>query len=312
MMKGVISLAYCVSMANHDYMIDLNIYVEDYYIYLSSYCSDSSIIYYKKMLNYFLIYYNTLSNYDFNKLGINYVVYLRNKNIKNVTIKSYIRGVKNYFNYLYFNGYIFINPFSRLKLPRNDSRLVVPLSKNNVSDISVHLSGKYRLLFFLMLDCGLRVSEAISLLSSDVNIQDKYIIVRCSKFNKSRTLPISDKLIYMFKPYLNNKYVFQVKNSHLTYWGVSSYFVRLNRKINIHIYPHLLRHTFATSYLYYGGNLEYLRLLLGHSDLDATKNYLHLTSVCLSIGYDIYNIFSDNAFDFGMNCQGFQNKFYGA
>lgn len=42
------------------------------------------------------------------------------------------------------------------------------------------------------------------------------------------------------------------------------------------LHPHLLRHTFATNYLVDGGDLETLRLILGHSDLQVTSMYLHL------------------------------------
>lgn len=42
------------------------------------------------------------------------------------------------------------------------------------------------------------------------------------------------------------------------------------------LHPHLLRHTFATNYLCDGGDLETLRLILGHSDLQITSMYLHL------------------------------------
>lgn len=54
------------------------------------------------------------------------------------------------------------------------------------------------------------------------------------------------------------------------------------------LYPHLLRHTFATNYIYNGGNLEVLRVLLGHSTISITQIYIHLASQ-MHIINDKYN-----------------------
>jgi site-specific recombinase XerD len=48
-------------------------------------------------------------------------------------------------------------------------------------------------------------------------------------------------------------------------------------KLNESITPHKWRHTFATDYVNKGGNLETLRLILGHSSLKTTQKYLHLS-----------------------------------
>ena len=44
------------------------------------------------------------------------------------------------------------------------------------------------------------------------------------------------------------------------------------------LYPHLLRHTFATNYIIQVGNLEVLRVLLGHSSISITQIYIHLAT----------------------------------
>ncbi|WP_081820350.1 tyrosine-type recombinase/integrase [Robinsoniella sp. KNHs210] len=56
------------------------------------------------------------------------------------------------------------------------------------------------------------------------------------------------------------------------------------------MHPHLLRHTFATSYIIGGGNLEMLRLLLGHYDYNVTRNYLHLAYQYMILNADIYKL----------------------
>lgn len=66
---------------------------------------------------------------------------------------------------------------------------------------------------------------------------------------------------------------------------------KLKTKTNIErMTPHLLRHTFATSYIMGGGNMESLRLLLGHYDYTVTWEYLHLANTYTLIGAKIYKL----------------------
>ena len=56
------------------------------------------------------------------------------------------------------------------------------------------------------------------------------------------------------------------------------------------IHAHLCRHTFATSYMMGGGNLEKLRVMLGHADYNATKIYLQLAAEYDIVKYPIYQL----------------------
>ena len=67
------------------------------------------------------------------------------------------------------------------------------------------------------------------------------------------------------------------------------FFSLLKKKMGIdRIHPHLCRHTFATAYIIGGGSLEMLRLLLGHSDYEVTRSYLHLAHQCQLLHSDVY------------------------
>lgn len=61
--------------------------------------------------------------------------------------------------------------------------------------------------------------------------------------------------------------------------------VNLTRRI----YPHLLRHTFATTFLENGGNIYALQQILGHTTLDMVKNYVHLTQAKTVVNFDKYS-----------------------
>lgn len=61
--------------------------------------------------------------------------------------------------------------------------------------------------------------------------------------------------------------------------------VNLTRRI----YPHLLRHTFATTYLENGGNIYALQQILGHTTLDMVKKYVHLTQAKTVVNFEKYS-----------------------
>jgi len=56
------------------------------------------------------------------------------------------------------------------------------------------------------------------------------------------------------------------------------------------VHAHLLRHTFATSFILGGGNLEMLRILMGHSDYAVTQKYLHVAAQMGIIGSEVYKL----------------------
>ena len=77
----------------------------------------------------------------------------------------------------------------------------------------------------------------------------------------------------------------------ITETSVKMVFARLKKRSGIdRLHPHLLRHTFATSFIIGGGNLEFLRMMLGHSDYATTKMYLHLAQQAKMLHSDIYRL----------------------
>lgn len=276
--------------------------------YVRSYCAPDSITYYKLNLDFFERYLvDCFGTLDFSILElkkthfIGYINCCREKGIKNVSVRTYCRAVKVFLRYLYTEGYILENITLNVKFPRTDKRPIIPLT---VRDVEIIYSGmkndsfgiRNKAIFALMLDCGLRLSEVISLNIENVDLKNNCVIVVNSKNNKNRIVPLPVKVCAYIKDYMNTRnsseralFLDRFYKDRISHNAIKLIFQKL-KKYHRDLYPHLLRHTFATSYIMGGGQIEILRVLMGHEDYTITKDYLHLATQLGVIHHDIYKL----------------------
>lgn len=279
------------------------LFIEDKYVYAAA----DTVRYYKDSLSGFINWLHDLGINDTQQLNQDllkqYAVYLRDlRKIKNTSIHTYFRGIKNFS--LFCIDHHFCEYFNyKIRLPRPDPDFVLPLSSAEVDLILRYIDDyipfdfkvKDLLVIRFMLDMGLRRSEVINLKLDHIDFDKKLLRIVNSKYNKSRILPIPKSVMCLIYSYFRT---FSLQASALTdpFFSVSSssmesFFARMKRSTGIQrLHPHLLRHTFATSYMLQRGNLEYLRIYLGHSSYDVTKRYIHLSSELIICSYDCYRI----------------------
>ncbi len=188
----------------------------------------------------------------------------------------YKRNVDYFFNYLYRRKYTGIRYTEGLKLPRSDDDQIVSLLASEVYRIDWIFDEEK---------------------PGDLVFDSNTIVINRSKGNKSRVLlmcPLLEKLLRQYMQVFHPKGTLFRKleeNKGINGSVVKALFQRIVRNTGIErLHPHLLRHTFATSYIMGGGNLETLRLLLGHFDYSVTRKYLHLAAQYQITGTDIYRL----------------------
>lgn len=280
----------------------------------SVYCSADTLVTYETHLNIFFAYLEgryekTVNLLSFDDIGGNdlfndFVIYLRNvKHCRNVTVRSYCRTLKAYLRYCYDNDFC-RDYLKGVKLPPDDSRPKIILYADDVQKIDA-LFDKATLkgirnycIFHLMLDCGLRSQEVRNLKCEHIDRQRNILHVIDSKGNKSRITLIPDFVIRNIDDYLSrcsrsSGYIFYslTTATPLSPDSITDLFSKLKKESGIdRLHAHLLRHTFATSYLVGGGNLEFLRVFLGHSDYNVTRGYSQLAAECKMLGVNIYHL----------------------
>jgi integrase/recombinase XerD len=155
-----------------------------------------------------------------------------------------------------------------------------------------------RLLFAVLLDCGVRIGEALGLRHEDMGIAERTVTVTPRpndnrarvKGGISRMVPASAELMRLYADYLTREYgsldsdyVFvnlwaEPRGHPLTYASVYDLVLRLRRRTGIDFGPHLYRHTYATWLLRKGAGMESVKELLGHASITTTiDTYGHLT-----------------------------------
>ena len=260
--------------------------------------SSETIIYYNKRIGYFI---NFINDKDINDIIIedynNYVLYLQNKLTKyskplsSATIKTTLNAVKIFLKYSFDNKYMTNDVYSYIKPYKQIKKSIVVLSNEEIEKLlssqdEFTIIGLRNLLAIsLMLDAGLRVSEVANLNVEDIN-KNLGVIKVLGKGSKERLVPLTDTIIkyydkYIFLTCFYSGALFRDVNTNLriTSSGISQILKRIKKEKNFNkLHPHYLRHTFATLFLVNGGDPVHLQLILGHTTLYMTEQYIHLAN----------------------------------
>lgn len=292
----------------------LDVAIDQYINLHRAVSSKRTVEYYEEILDMFKVYAmenSCIFVSDFSQDNfLQYLTSLRNKGIKNTSVNTYTRGIRAFANWCVDQDYLQKSFCSGVKKLRDDSKQVMPLTSKQVMDIDCYLgllpfdvpecnnltymNLRNYIMFHLMLDCGLRRQEVINLDVKDVQVN--CIVVKNSKYNKSRIVPLPGELHDYIRAYINleNRKVGPLLlgryGERITEDGIRKVFYNMSKETDIHVHPHLLRHTFATSFIAGGGNLEFLRIILGHASYNITQCYLHIAAQCVISDIDIYKL----------------------
>jgi integrase/recombinase XerD len=163
-------------------------------------------------------------------------------------------------------------------------------------DMNDNIGIRDRAMLELLYATGLRVSELVSLRLADVDLEAGTLTC-FGKGSKQRRIPIGRSSIHFLKNY------FVVRQRLLKEKRSDTLFVELNGKAISrqkfwkiitsygaaaglgHVTPHMLRHTFATTLIENGADLRSVQMMLGHSDINTTQIYTHVTNERLKSAY---------------------------
>jgi len=255
---------------------------------LSCYCTDKSIA-----------NWADLTHTDIRS----YIAGRHRKGLSSKSLQRELSAIRSFYNYLLKQGQVSINPAQHIQAPKQARKLPKTLDVDQLSGLleagaNSLLEIRDLAMFELFYSSGLRLSELSALDLTDLDLPDGTLTVRLGKGGKSRVLPIGSKAVTAIRNWLSQRAVKTAVtepalfvSTRGTRLGQRSIELRLEqwckkKGIAEHIYPHMLRHSFASHLLESSQDLRAVQELLGHSNISTTQIYTHLDFQHLAEIYD--------------------------
>lgn len=236
----------------------------------------------------------------------NFYEYLQNRKsirtnqpLKQKTVYDIMRSVQQYLGYVLHLGKIKINPASHLKFNYPDEEVNrIIFNQEQIKELYQATETKQeRAILNIAYACGLRVQEISQLNKEDLRLTENLIIVQKGKNSKRRLVPISNKIKNELEFFLSSEEVLQrtekalfvnTKQRRMKPWTLNKLLKNLILRTDFgqeftkeelsKIGIHTLRHSIATHLLENGMKLEQVQLFLGHSHIETTEIYTHVSA----------------------------------
>lgn len=233
-----------------------------------------------------------------------FVTKLYEEKMSRATISRKISSIRTFFRFLNRDYGMDASPFLSLYHPKKEKLLPHFFYEDELAQLFEANKGedlksiRNMAILELLYATGIRVSECVAIELDDIDFH--YSILRVmGKGRKERIVPFGQyahdallKYVNEARPILmknkkHNRLFVNLRGGELTDDGVRYILNEMIQKASMHtkIYPHMLRHTFATHLLNNGADLRSVQEMLGHANLSSTQIYTHVTKEHLRSTY---------------------------
>lgn len=178
--------------------------------------------------------------------------------------------------------------------PKTRKRVIARLSRDEETRLIKHayrMQGDRGLLIKTLFQTGARVSEFVNIKAEDIFFDEQMILIAKAKGGKSRYVPILPELAQELRTHLGKRtvgYLFETNRAARYSPRRIQQVVKetaTQAEITKHVYPHLLRHSVATTLLERGMPIEQIQKFLGHSKLETTQVYAESSTEMMRESY---------------------------
>lgn len=215
-----------------------------------------------------------------------YLFYYKSQRSASDSYIDEIRRILNsFFSWCVTNEYLIRNPCATVEKTKYQEAEREPLVPYDLEVFRWHcrtLREKALVDFFF--STGMRLAECHDCNKSDINWKDRIVIIRHGKGNKRREVCFNAESELSLRKYLESRtdsdealFVSERRpHGRLSARGIENVIRKVSVRAGMHVYPHKLRHTFATAGLRGGMPLEMLQTIMGHAEPRTTMIYAKL------------------------------------
>lgn len=271
-----------------------------FYLKIERGMSDNTVVGYEQDVNKLITYLDEnsidASPADIGEETLQHFIYDSSKKTNPRSQARLLSGLRNFFDYLIFDGKRKDNPTDLIESPKIGRKLPDFLSTAEIDailsviELSTPEGERNKVMLETLYSCGLRVTELITLQISDLFFNEGFVRV-IGKGDKQRYVPINEQNIRLIQLYLRHirtaipvqkgyedTVFLNRRGKQITRNMVFMVIKGLAQKAGIRksISPHTFRHSFATHLLENGADLRAIQQMLGHESITTTEIYMHL------------------------------------
>ncbi len=225
-----------------------------------------------------------------------YLGMLKESGMATASLARKVSTIRNFYRFLVREGMIESTPLAGLVAPKREMRLPTILSKDDLNaliesaDETTPSGLRNRAMLEMMYASGVRLSEIVGLNLRSIDLEERTVVVR-GKGNKERMVLLGEPAEKTLRRYLAEgrpqvatgaeEAMFLNRDGNRLSGRSVQKMVRkhaLKAGLETHVWPHLLRHSFATHLLDGGAELRVVQELLGHASAQTTQIYTHVTA----------------------------------
>lgn len=213
------------------------------------------------------------------------------------TVSRMIASIRGFHRFLVLENATSINPAQYISTGSKSLRLPKTLSVEKVIEVIESISStdantsRNKLIFEFLYGTGARISELVNTDLDDIDIESNIVKIRFGKGSKQRIIPLGKQLKIAINNYLTrernalvsskkscNSLLLNSRGARLSRQSIWEVINKIALQNNLaELTPHTLRHAFATHLLEGGADVRVVQELLGHSSVNTTQIYTHIT-----------------------------------